>query len=106
MGSVAGLILAAGASSRLGQPKQLVRIGSESLIRRAVNAASEGGCTPVVVVVGELRQEIEAELRGTSAFLIDNRSWWRGIGPSIRCGIEWLTNAQPQTIDAIVLLAC
>src|SRR5712692_459157 len=54
MKSVAALVMAAGASSRLGSPKQLVRLGAETLLERAVRVAREAGCSPVVVVLGAL----------------------------------------------------
>lgn len=105
MRPVAALILAAGGSSRLGQPKQLLRLGGESLVRRAMIAAIEGGCAPVAVVVGNLRAEIEAELLGTSAVIVENHEWSRGLGTSIRCGLESLRNGHAG-VEAVVLLAC
>ncbi len=50
--SVAAIILAAGASLRLGRPKQLVRLGDETLLERTVRICHEAGCTSVVVVLG------------------------------------------------------
>ena len=49
---IGGVVLAAGASRRLGELKQLVRLGEETLLGRAVRVAREAGCSPVVVVVG------------------------------------------------------
>lgn len=105
MRPVAALILAAGASSRFGQPKQLLRLDGESLVRRAAIAAIEGGCAPVAVVVGNLRAQIEAELLGTSAVIVENHEWSRGLGTSIRSGLESLRNGSPD-VAAVVLLAC
>ena len=62
MRNVAAVVLAAGGSSRLGQPKQLLTFRGETLIRRAVRAAAEAGCAPIVVVVGEARDAIELSL--------------------------------------------
>ncbi len=49
---IAAVVLAAGASTRLGEPKQLVTLAGETLLERAVRIAHEAGCAPVVVVLG------------------------------------------------------
>jgi molybdenum cofactor cytidylyltransferase len=81
------MILAAGDSSCLGQPKQLLRINGKSLVRRIIDAASEAGCSPVVVVTGGDHQWIERELEETPVTVVQNRNWQRGIGSSIRIGM-------------------
>ena len=58
---VGAVILAAGASTRLGEPKQLVMLGGETLLERAVRVAREAGCSPVVVVVGAEYARVLAE---------------------------------------------
>ena len=72
MQNVGAIILAAGGSSRFGQPKQLLAFRGESLVRRAVRAAAEAGCGRIAVVAGEERDLIETELRETPAFVIHN----------------------------------
>lgn len=103
MRTVAALILAAGGSSRLGQPKQLLKFEGESLVRRAVTAAAEGGCAPIIVVVGNLRSQIEAELVGKAAMIVNNDDWPRGVGTSIRAGVKSL---RKEAVNAVVLMAC
>lgn len=105
MRDVGAVILAAGGSSRLGQPKQLLSFQGESLLRRAVRSALEAGCTCVTVVAGEARDRIEIELRGTRAAIVENLEWQRGIGTSVRCGLRHLLSSRPD-IDAVLLLAC
>jgi molybdenum cofactor cytidylyltransferase len=105
MRNVAAIILAAGGSSRFGQPKQLLPFRGETLVRRAVRAAANGACGRIAVVVGEERDLIEGELRETAAFVIHNPEWQRGLGTSIRRGLRHLIDAHPK-IDAVVLLAC
>lgn len=105
MRDVSAVILAAGGSSRLGQPKQLLSFQGESLLRRAVRAALEAGCRCVTVVAGDARDRIEIELRGTPAAIVENLEWQRGIGTSVRCGLRHLLISRPD-IDAVVLLAC
>jgi len=105
MRNLAAIILAAGGSGRLGRPKQLLSFRGESLVRRAVRAASEGGCARIVVVAGEEGDLIEIELRKTPAVLVQNPEWRRGLGTSIRRGLQHLLDTQPE-LDAVVLLAC
>ena len=105
MRDVGAVILAAGGSSRLGQPKQLLSFQGESLLRRAVRSALKAGCTCVTVVAGDARDRIEIELRGTPAAIVENLEWQRGIGTSVRCGLRHLLSSRPE-IDAVVLLAC
>ncbi|SRR6266550_4912437 len=104
---IAAVILAAGESSRLGQPKQLIQFRGKTLVRRVVDAASEAGCQPILVVVGssKLVQGISAELKNTGATIIANPSWKCGIGTSIRAGVQHLTKIA-SGIEAAVLLAC
>ena len=104
---IAAVILAAGESSRLGQPKQLIQFRGKTLVRRVVDAASEAGCQPILVVVGssKLVQGISAELKNTGATIISNPNWKGGIGTSIRAGVQHLIEIAPG-VEATVLLAC
>jgi molybdenum cofactor cytidylyltransferase len=104
MRNIGAVILAAGGSSRLGQPKQLLMFRGESLVRRAVRAGVEAHCTPVVVVVGEGGNTIRDELRDTSAVIVENPEWERGLGTSIHRGIEHLIESA-RAVGAVVLLA-
>jgi molybdenum cofactor cytidylyltransferase len=105
MRDVSAVILAAGGSARLGQPKQLLIFRGETLVRRAVRAATEADCAPVLVVIRESGDAIREELRETSAVIVENEDWKDGIGSSIRCGVERLANLAPQA-RAVVLLTC
>src|SRR5437763_12750721 len=62
MHHIGAVVLAAGGSSRFGRPKQLLTFRGETLVRRAVRAASEAGCDPVIVVAGNLGDAIRSEL--------------------------------------------
>jgi CTP:molybdopterin cytidylyltransferase MocA len=85
---VAALILAAGASTRLGQPKQLVEYQGERLIDRAVRIAQEAGANPVFVVLGAEFERILESLgpldEGTR--ILVNKGWNRGMASSIALG--------------------
>jgi molybdenum cofactor cytidylyltransferase len=105
MSIIGAVILAAGASSRFGKPKQLIQFGGKSLLRRAVDAAGAAGCSPTVVVVGSGSESVTRELQETDAAVVPNRQWQRGIGSSIRTGVQHLTD-NAKDVDAIVLLVC
>ncbi len=102
---VAAIILAAGGSTRFDRAKQLAEYHGESLVRRALAAAHQAGCSPVVVVAGEDAGAIEAHLHGLPHVLIRNQQWRDGIGASIRAGVKHLLADEAQ-LEALVILAC
>jgi len=104
MKNVAALILAAGGSSRFGQPKQLVQLKGKSLLQWVVDAAIGANCRPIAVVLGSSMEQVSAELNGPITF-VQNRIWQRGIGTSIRAGVQHLIESGDD-IAAIILLAC
>jgi CTP:molybdopterin cytidylyltransferase MocA len=91
--AVAGLLLAAGAGSRLGRPKALVEIGGRRLVDRGVAVLREGGCEPVVVVLGA------AEVSVPGAVVVTNPAWATGMGSSLRAGLA----ALPGSVSAVVV---
>ena len=97
------VLLAAGASRRLGQPKQLLRYAGKSLLRRAAETALATGCGPLVVVSGAWQQELAAELAGLPATLAHNLRWAEGLGTSISTGLTALRQVCP-TVGAVLLL--
>jgi molybdenum cofactor cytidylyltransferase len=99
--AVPAIVLAAGASRRLGRPKQRVRWAGETLLRRAVRAAL-GGCSPVLVVVGCRGEEMAAELAGLPVTVVANPQWEDGMASSIRAGIR----ALPPSVPAALFLVC
>ena len=96
------MVLAAGASRRLGEPKQLAMIGGERLLERAVRVAQEAGCAPVIVVLGAGAEGIArvCDLRGAQVVL--NGEWEEGMASALRVGIA----ALPAEVDAAVVLTC
>jgi len=99
------VILAAGGSSRFGQPKQLLLFRGKTLIRSIIDAACEAGCSPVVVVIGSNGDAIHPEVAHANALDVRNTNWQRGIGSSIRSGVQALTYHAPD-VQAILLLVC
>jgi molybdenum cofactor cytidylyltransferase len=88
--SVAGVVLAAGTSTRFGRNKLLLRIDGESLVRRAVRAALDAGLDPVVVVLGHEADRIRAELSGLPARDVFNPDYALGMSTSVRAGVAAL----------------
>lgn len=101
------IILAAGASSRMGRPKLLLRYEGETLLGRAVRVALETQCRPVVVVLGACAEALREEVAGTEARIVVNREWAEGMSSSIRCGLRELeAAAATQETEAAVLMLC
>src|SRR5437868_1746166 len=84
---VAGVVLAAGVSSRMGTNKLFLELGGITVLRRAVSSALGAALDPVLVVVGAGRHRIESELSGVDCTLIDNVEYGAGINTSLRAGI-------------------
>lgn len=111
--SVVGIVvLAAGASERMGEPKQLLRYGGETLLRRAVRAALDSRCRPAVVVLGarsELLIDEAAGARveeGDGARVVVNQGWAEGMASSIRCGLNAIEEETQGRMDASVFMLC
>jgi CTP:molybdopterin cytidylyltransferase MocA len=83
----AGLLLAAGAGRRFGGPKALVELEGEPLVRRGVQLLRDGGCAPVLVVVGARADDVVAVLDG-AADVVRAPDWERGMGASLRAGLD------------------
>lgn len=94
------LVLAAGASTRLGQPKQLVRIGGRPALHRVVEAAVAFAGHSVTVVLGAQAKDLTRLLAHSPASCVVNRGWEEGLGSSIRFGISRL----PPACDAVLIL--
>jgi molybdenum cofactor cytidylyltransferase len=100
------IILAAGASSRMGRPKQLLRYEGETLLGRAVRVALETRCRPVVVVLGSDAKALREEVAGTQARVVVNREWDEGMSSSIRRGLRELDTAATRATEAAILMLC
>jgi molybdenum cofactor cytidylyltransferase len=95
------VLLAAGSSSRLGQPKQLVRWEGVTLLRRAAEATCTVGDGPVVVVLGAHAERCLPELEGLPLTPITASDWQEGMAASLRAGITAVAHC-----DAALVLLC
>ena len=99
--SVAGLVLAAGSGSRYGGPKALVPFEGELLVERAARLLAEGGCAPVVVVLGAAADEVRAA--ADLPDVVVAADWSTGMGASLRAGLAAVTD-HPGTSGCVVAL--
>jgi CTP:molybdopterin cytidylyltransferase MocA len=90
---VAGVLLAAGAGSRFGQPKALVELGGQTLAERGVNTLVAGGADPIFVVTGAAPVELDG------IHTVYNKQWRTGMGSSLRAALR----ALPPDVDAVVV---
>ena len=100
----AAILLAAGASTRLGHPKQLVRFQNQSLLRRSAALALESGAEPVYVVLGSYAANLQPELEGLAVKVVVNPDWEEGMGSSLRCGIAEMQRETPGASSVLVLV--
>lgn len=96
------LIMAAGASRRLGQPKQLLEYKGETLLRRISKEALKAQIGNLTVVLGFDHINIKKEITDLKLDVFINEEWEEGLGASIRNGLKHVLNKNPQT-DAILL---
>jgi nicotine blue oxidoreductase len=94
---IAGVLLAAGNGSRLGQPKALVDLAGSTLAERGVALLGDGGADPVIVVTGA----VPVELPGVIA--VHNPDWENGMGSSLATGLLALSGGDAEA--AVIALA-
>ena len=102
--NIGTIILAAGASTRMGgEPKQLLTYKGQSLMRRITDTALALQAGPVVVVLGANRERIVPELAGLPITVVDNAAWQTGMASSLKTGLAalYLTH---KNIDAVLVL--
>jgi molybdenum cofactor cytidylyltransferase len=97
---VAGVVLAAGLSTRMGRNKMLLEIGGRTLVRRSVATALAAGLDPVLVVVGHESDKVRGELSGLPCTPVLNGEYASGMNTSLRAGIV----ALPDDVAAAVVL--
>ncbi len=104
MPTIGLILLAAGASKRMGRPKQFLKWNGKSLLRRAANTGLVAGCSPVIAVVGAHAAECRAEIQDLHILIEENSDWERGMGTSIRAGLRALLRAEPAVAGTLIAL--
>jgi molybdenum cofactor cytidylyltransferase len=102
MSNIAAIILAAGASSRLGQPKQLVEYLGERLLDRALRITRQANVQKIYVVLGANADLIKGTCNLAGATILINEDWATGMASSIRTGVA----ALPVTTQQALILTC
>ena len=99
------VILAAGKSSRMEQPKQMLIIEGKTLVKRTAEMAMKTDCYPICVVVGANKKLIVPELANMPTTLIDNPHYEQGMASSIKIGLIGVYMTE-KNIDAVIFLTC
>ncbi|MBV8887912.1 MAG: nucleotidyltransferase family protein [Chroococcidiopsidaceae cyanobacterium CP_BM_RX_35] len=105
MSTIGLVILAAGASRRMGTPKQLLHYQGHSLLRHSAKEAVTSECQPIVVVLGAYAGQIQPEISQLPVQVVENLQWALGMSASIRAGIKAL-DALSQNLEAVVIVLC
>ena len=103
--NVALIILAAGNSSRLGQPKQLKMHAGKTLLEHALAAGVQSACASVYVVLGSACEKMQELICAQPVTVIHNESWESGMGSSISAGVQQLLSKE-SGCDAIIISTC
>jgi molybdenum cofactor cytidylyltransferase len=103
--SVGLIILAAGESSRMGKPKQLLPFQGQSLIQYMVQNGLTSRCFPVVVVLGSNAPLIKLEIKDFPVFVAENPHWEKGMGCSISAGMKMVRSVLSH-VEAVIVMLC
>jgi len=98
------IVLAAGESARLGQPKQNLVFEDQTLLERAIEAGLKSDCNPVIVVLGAHADRIDISNKNPKLKIIHNPSWKEGMSSSIRAGINEINESG--SVDSAVIMLC
>jgi molybdenum cofactor cytidylyltransferase len=105
--STALIILAAGASTRMGRPKLLLPYGSRTFVRHAAEIAAASVCRPILIVLGAYVSQLQSEINNLPVRSVINERWADGMGSSIQAGVGILqTCDRAESIEALVLMLC
>jgi molybdenum cofactor cytidylyltransferase len=96
----AAIVLAAGASRRMGRNKMLVELDGQSLVRRAVRRVFEAKLDPIVVVVGHEEERVRTELTGFPCRFVTNTDYTGPTSTSLHLGL----NATPTDVDSAIVI--
>lgn len=104
----AAIVLAAGSSTRLGQPKQLVLYQGEPLLRRTLQLALDAGASPVLVVLGAYAAECRSVIEALPVTITENPDHGAGMGGGLRLGMAALTAWEAGAVPShrLLLLVC
>lgn len=99
---IAGIVLAAGAATRMGELKQLLPVAGQPMVRRVAQAVCQAGLAQVVVVIGARAQAVQQALAGLPLDIVVNHAWSGGMSTSFQAGLRAL---RPEIEAALIVLA-
>jgi molybdenum cofactor cytidylyltransferase len=99
------IILAAGNSSRLGKPKQLLRFREKSLLQHVLDEALAVEAAKCVLVLGSEAEEMETQINAGKAIVCHNAQWAAGMSGSIHLGLQKLLELQLD-VDCCIIAVC
>lgn len=102
--TVAGVILAAGASRRFGAPKQLAEFAGQPLVQRACDTALAADLQPVVAVLGAHAPAVASALDDSPVHCLVNEQWATGMASSVRVGVDYIARLHRVQVDAVAIL--
>ncbi len=102
--TVAIVILAAGESARMGQPKQLLLFRGQSLLRHAAQTALATPFRPVIVVLGANADLLRPELNGLEVYIALNPNWQQGMSSSLQAGATTAYSLLPTPYSLLFML--
>ena len=102
---IAIVILAAGSSSRMGQPKQLLKWKNKSFILRSVETALSLAPERTLVVLGSEQERIREEIEDSQVHMVFNEEWEAGMGRSISVGVDYVQSNWPEVFGILIMLS-
>jgi molybdenum cofactor cytidylyltransferase len=99
------IILAAGNSSRMGQSKQLLKIGNESLLEKSIQTALDSAVEKIVVVLGADDKAVSESIKQFPVGVVVNENWKSGMGSSIKSGLNFLLESTP-SLSGVIIMVC
>jgi molybdenum cofactor cytidylyltransferase len=94
------IILAAGSSSRMGEPKQLMKFKSKTFLQHIIEESKEANLNPVICVTGYQSDQISKAIAGMNVIIVNNEQWSEGMGTGISAGIK---EALQSDLDSVIL---
>lgn len=102
---IPAVVLAAGRSSRMGTPKQLLPYNGTHLLGDAIRSVAQAGFAPILVVLGCHAERIASELSWPRIHVVLNCNWSEGLASSVRCGLAAATALVPEC-EAVLCVLC
>lgn len=101
---IGAIILAAGASSRFGSPKQLLQWKEENFVDTCITVAKQAKLSPIILVLGAVAQPIKSQMRHTQIQVVVNESWSEGQSTSLKSGLSALLERYPKAFGTFFML--